>query len=135
LGDDFESLAYSVSGDGKTVVGYSRNDLERTAFMWDEDHGMRSVQSVLENEFGLDLTGWHLASALDVSQDGRTIVGWGYNPDGYQEAWVAVIPEPGSFVLILLGVVGITQRVRNRSTVRIQRTTYHRQDSNSHQSS
>jgi len=104
-----ESAARAVSADGSVVVGDSVGGAVpfRTveAFIWSESMGMRSVQSVLVDEFGLDLTGWSLTSAVGVSDDGLTLVGNGVNPDGSPEGWVAVLPssravgidiEPGS---------------------------------------
>ena len=69
------------------------------AFIWTEQTGVRSLKAVLENDFGLDLTGWSLTVANDVSQDGLTIVGNGINPQGDPEAWVATIPESSTLVL------------------------------------
>lgn len=53
----------------------------------------RSLQEVLEVDFGMDLGGWHLGSANAVSADGRTIVGWGFNPEGEEEGWVVRLPR------------------------------------------
>jgi hypothetical protein len=61
---------------------------------------MQSLKDVLVNDYGLDLTGWTLISAQGISDDGRTIAGHGFNPDGYREAWVATIPEPQLMVNI-----------------------------------
>ena len=58
------------------------------AFIWDKEKGMRSLKSVLENDYNLDLAGWKLQGANDVSDDGLTIVGNGINPDGNFEAWM-----------------------------------------------
>jgi hypothetical protein len=44
---------------------------------------------------GLDLTGWDLTEASGIS-DGQTIVGFWYDPNNMIEAWIAVIPEPGT---------------------------------------
>ncbi|GAH22327.1 unnamed protein product, partial [marine sediment metagenome] len=52
------------------------------------------------NDFGVDLTGWTLRSATGISDDGLTFVGYGLNPSGYQEAWIATIPEPAIKVAV-----------------------------------
>lgn len=52
---------------------------------------MRSLQSVLETDYGLNLTGWDLQCAFDVTPDGSVIVGGGKNPSGQQEAFRAVL--------------------------------------------
>ena len=62
--------------------------LGRRAFIWDEENGMQILQEILENQYGLDLTGWTLVVAHAISADGNTIVGEGINPAGDDEAWV-----------------------------------------------
>ncbi len=95
------SIAHAVSADGSIVVGSSSSDTSG-AFIWDPSNGMRELQAVLVNELGLGLTGWTLLSAEAVSADGRTVAGYGTNPSGKREAWVAtlgprLIPEIGLF--------------------------------------
>ena len=46
--------------------------------MWDVENGARDLQSLLESDFDLDLTGWNLAGAYDVSADGTVIVRRGF---------------------------------------------------------
>jgi probable HAF family extracellular repeat protein len=73
------------------------------AFIWDAAHGIRDLKSVLEHEYGLDLTGWQLASAVGISDDGQTISGNGINPSGQHEAWsvrLQTVPEPSSLLLL-----------------------------------
>jgi len=101
LGYRFSSRAYDASADGSTVVGKSESlGYLFEAFIWDERNGMRNLRDVLVNDYGLDLTGWILSSASGISDDGLTIVGYGDNPDGYTEAWVATIPRPELMVNI-----------------------------------
>ncbi len=114
-GGKFFSIANAVSGDGSVIVGESDTGLGgglNEAFIWDGLNGMRNLKLVLENDFGLDLTGWTLYSAMGISADGLTIVGHGRNPYGYQEGWIATIPEPTT--LLLLGLGGILLRKRQR---------------------
>ncbi|OPF19423.1 PEP-CTERM sorting domain-containing protein [Microcystis aeruginosa KW] len=85
----FFSLASGVSGDGSVVVGYSESANGDEAFIWNSTQGMRSLQQVLSNDYGLDLTGWTLLGASAISADGLTIVGFGTNPLGQSEAWIA----------------------------------------------
>ena len=85
------------------------------AFIWDQANSMRNLREVLINDHGLNLTGWTLTSALDVSADGLTIVGAGINPDGFDEAWVATIPEipePATVSLLALGAAAMLHRRR-----------------------
>ncbi|MGA2092423.1 MAG: PEP-CTERM sorting domain-containing protein [Sedimentisphaerales bacterium] len=89
LPDGGGSVAWSVSGDGTVVVGDVNN--ERLAFIWDANHGMQNLKDVLENAYGLNLGGWRLLCAADISADGRVIVGWGKDPNGFTQAWMADI--------------------------------------------
>ncbi len=101
-------IGYGVSADGSVIVGGAfLTSLDSAAFLWDAEHGMRSVKDILTNDYGLDLSGWLLSSAFDVSADGRTIVGVGLNPTGDAEAWIAVIPEPSTFVLAGSGLFAL----------------------------
>jgi len=73
---------------------------------------MRNLQEELENVFQLDLTNWTLKRAYGISDDGLTIVGYGINPDGYTEGWIATVPEPAT--LLILGLGGLSLRKRGR---------------------
>jgi probable HAF family extracellular repeat protein len=82
-----DSCARDVSGDGSVIVGQARNQ----AFIWDQTSPMRGIKDVLQNQYGLDLTGWTLESADGISSDGLTIAGTGINPSGNTEAWIATL--------------------------------------------
>lgn len=90
-GGRFESYAQGVSGNGSIVVGTSETAEGRQAFIWDAENGMRNLSEVLVNDYGADLAGWTLNEALKISNDGRTIVGGGINPQGNTEAWIATL--------------------------------------------
>lgn len=97
------SQASDVSGDGRIVVGSSDAAGGSNAFIWDATHGMRPLQQELVDlGLGPELTGWTLTSATAISDDGKTIVGYGINPNGEQEAFLAVLPEPGSICALLI---------------------------------
>lgn len=89
-GGEFRSRAHGVSADGSVVVGEAHTSAGREAFVWDETNGMRSVKDVL-TAAGLDMTGWTLSIAWDVSDDGNAIVGRGVNPE---QAWLARLSAP-----------------------------------------
>ena len=99
------STVTGVSGDGEIVVGVSGpySGINRRPYIWDETHGMRDLGIVLEADYGLDLTGWSLTEVLDISEDGSTFVGYGTNPMGITEGWVARIPEPSTLSLLVVG--------------------------------
>ncbi len=111
--------ALDASNYGSTIVGvsYSNVTWQFDAFIWDAAHGMRNLQTVLQTEYGLNLTGWDLQIAYGISADGNVIVGQGTNPSGQAEAFrVVLVPEPAMLVqlglaAIFLGLVGI-QRIR-----------------------
>jgi uncharacterized membrane protein len=103
---NYHSRALAVSGDGSVVVGYVQNNSgfdEQKAFIWDQKHGMRLFQDVLEEDFGLDLSGWQLADpwaswkATGISEDGLTVVGVALNSQNQREAWRAVLCKTGDF--------------------------------------
>lgn len=108
------SQAYGVSADGSVIVGYGISTSSLEAFIWDMDNGMRSLKDVLVNDCGLDLTGWMLCEATGISADGLTIVGYGENPYGYTEGWIATIPEPGTMALLGIGLLFLRKRQEGR---------------------
>jgi len=96
------SSANAVSEDGYTVVGNSRNQVgDDEAFIWDPANGIRSVRSVLETTYHLNMSAWSLSDAVSISTDGLTITGIGRGPSGGTQAWVAHLPEPITAALLL----------------------------------
>lgn len=88
------SWAKDVSSDGSVIVGCSKTDVGWESFIWDKSNGMQNLKQVLENDYGLDLNGWTLMWAHEISSDGNVIVGRGYNPEGNREGWVVIFSEP-----------------------------------------
>jgi probable HAF family extracellular repeat protein len=108
LPGDNASNPSSASADGSVVVGSSQvfqSASPSRAFIWDAAHGIRPLQDVLTAD-GLNLTGWTLESA-SVSANGLAFVGGGIDPSGHSEAWLAIIPEPGTGLLVLAGMLGL----------------------------
>jgi probable HAF family extracellular repeat protein len=95
------SFAHDVSDEGDRVVGSSNisNDLDNgVAFVWFERKGMVDLKEHLEDDLALDLSGWTLVSASAISGDGLTIVGYGDNPMGQTEGWIAHLGSPNKSV-------------------------------------
>ena len=46
-------------------------------------------------------------SANGISADGLTIVGIGLNRNGDREAWMAILPEPSTALLLGSGLLGL----------------------------
>lgn len=85
-----------VSNDGEVVVGLSFNGGKFNAFIWNDNLGMLDLKTVLQDEYGLGeaLSGWELSAALDISPNGRFIVGNGTNPQGHHEGWLVRLDYP-----------------------------------------
>ncbi len=96
--------AEGISGDGNVIVGTADEVFRGQAFAWDAFHGSRSIANLLVTQ-GADVTGWNLGVARATSYDGLVIAGFGTNPDGNFQPWVArldpstFIPEPGALGL------------------------------------
>jgi hypothetical protein len=60
------------------------------AYMWTTNASIHSLESMLTT-VGLDLGGWTLECATGVSVDATTVTGYGTNPSGHPEAWVAFL--------------------------------------------
>jgi probable HAF family extracellular repeat protein len=113
-------LPRATSFDGQIILADQWNSSElperdqHTALIWDAAHGMRDLQQVLINDYGLgpQLAGWNLAIPSDISDDGLSIVGGGYDPQGQQHAWLVrldhpltAVPEPSAALLASLAAL------------------------------
>jgi probable HAF family extracellular repeat protein len=112
----FVSPALDASFDGSVLVGFLQfeGEDEQHAWIWRSgDAQARLLVDVLADA-GLDLTGWQLEAATSISHDGHTIAGYGINPDGVREAWVATVPEPATGLLVAVGVAFLAARRRRK---------------------
>jgi probable HAF family extracellular repeat protein len=87
--------AQGASHDGSVIVGFGSTILGTEAFFWTESGGMRNLREMLVDDFGLDLGSWNLTSATAVSGDGITIVGFGNQGGGPDQAWLVRLPRGG----------------------------------------
>jgi len=88
-GGIFSSHALAITPDATTIVGYAFDAAGRQAFVWTQAGSMTSVRARLQ-ALGVTIpTGWRLEDATAVSHDGLVIVGFGLNPAGQTEAWLA----------------------------------------------
>jgi probable HAF family extracellular repeat protein len=85
-------LASAVSEDGSVIVGTAVSQSAMAAYYWDRARGRRSLQQFLISLGATGLDGWALAEAKAVSPDGAHIVGYGRDPQGNVQAWLAHIP-------------------------------------------
>jgi probable HAF family extracellular repeat protein len=108
----YESVAFDVSADGSVVVGYGTSGSGHRAFLWTADLGMVDLRQFLNSGGAAGLTGWMLNEARAISSDGRTVVGWGTNPQGQTEAWIATVPEPSGCLVAAVTAAAILRRKR-----------------------
>ncbi len=92
------AFARAVDADGDVIVGdyYTFGSGGTRAFMWRQGLGFLDLQDELEVNYGLaqQLAGWKLEIAIDVSADGRTIVGSALNPQGCNQAFLVRLFPP-----------------------------------------
>jgi probable HAF family extracellular repeat protein len=96
--------AYNVSANGNVVVGLGLNGgVANGPFRWTPVDGMQKIQSLLIAA-GVNITGWSLGyvqtpvadTIPGVSANGTTITGFGIDPNGHSQAWIARLPAPGA---------------------------------------
>lgn len=111
------TIAVAASNGGNLIVGNSspfpaliplpgEPPLDFVPVVWDSYRQLHRLDEFLEAN-GLDFTGWTLTRVFDISSDGTVIVGEGINPDGNQEAFMAVIPEPFTVTLLAIGAASL----------------------------
>jgi probable HAF family extracellular repeat protein len=98
------SQGRGISGAGNIIIGNNNTGAtlpDVKALIWDSAHGMRYLKTALLTDYALDTGLWKITEGYDISDDGRTLSGSGYNPSGVREAWVvSIVPEPTATALI-----------------------------------
>lgn len=87
------SAAAGISGDGTTIVGWGPTATGDAALVWDAGHGWRTLAEALVADHRTEIPGWQLQRATAISDDGKTIAGFGTNPQGQTEAWIVKLPD------------------------------------------
>ena len=110
----------AVSGDGSILAGTVSIGGVSQAFYSHPLLGLVSLQSLLQNNYDLDLSGWTLSEVAGISDDGFTLVGRGSGPNGTQ-TWIATleVPEASTGTLLALGLSGALVRGKPRRSVSV----------------
>lgn len=90
LPESTTSRTFGATSDANVIGGFTTTSSGSLATLW-TNGDPQLVQTILENSSAHAdlLTGWTLTNVIDISSDGRFIVGSGINPDGNPEAWRA----------------------------------------------
>jgi probable HAF family extracellular repeat protein len=88
-GGAFQSIATAVSDDGNIVVGTAHTEQGSAAFLWTSADGMRPLRELLAASGVSQAAQWQLTSATDISADGQTFAGIGFDPGGRRVGWIA----------------------------------------------
>ncbi len=83
--------ATRVSGDGNVVIGDSvSGTLGTRSFYWTQAGGLQLFSSYLAG-LGIEAAGWSEFRAIDLSRDGRVILGSGKNPAGQIRSFLVYV--------------------------------------------
>jgi hypothetical protein len=87
--------AQALGGDGRTVIGstFSSNEMPSIPVIWDDVNGMRNFVSAMNDDYGIELSGWSDLQPLAISKDGSRIAGHGINPNGNREGFMITQSE------------------------------------------
>jgi hypothetical protein len=88
------------SADGRRVLAVCNGPSGQTAFLWVGPFGScaaywMTLADALAGS-GVSTPGWRLSVALSMDWEGSRIIGYGTNPSGQTQGWMAVIWSPSS---------------------------------------
>jgi hypothetical protein len=88
-------IATDVSDDGKTVVGNVRAGFTNRACLWRRGQNRTFfLLDFIKARGAVVPDGWSLVSASVISADGKTVYGWGINPNSQVEMFKVQLNVP-----------------------------------------
>ena len=94
-GESFTAL--DVSDDGNIVVGFVRKgQFLESGFIWRDRKGPFRLDVFVNRRGAVVPAGWNLNVASLISADGKTIYGWGFNPDNLVEMFKIDLNAPSA---------------------------------------
>jgi hypothetical protein len=90
--------AKACDSSGGILVGNAWWNYTQQGLLWTPELGVASLRATLVANGASQAAAWTMY-AEDITPDGGTVVGWGTNPSGQSEAWIATLPPlgPASF--------------------------------------
>ncbi len=91
-----ELIAYATDATGLVVAGGTPPNAVPGAERWTTTDGEQSIQPLL-TAAGVDTSGWTFLRAV-VNGNGRVFAGYGTDPNGYFQGFIARVPLPAALV-------------------------------------
>jgi uncharacterized membrane protein len=110
-------IRYQMTDDGSTIVGSAIiSATVDQGIIWDATHGLREIKQALTADYGLGpaMTGWTFTAVNDISGDGKALVGTGTDPNGFTQAFLVIVPEPGTATLAVIAGAWVIAARRQR---------------------
>lgn len=91
-GGEEASGAFAVSADGRIIAGFGSDEAGKQAVLW-IDRKPITLAAVM-HEAGIEVPfGWTLSQVEAISDDGRVLVGNGFDPNGVAKGFQVALPE------------------------------------------
>jgi hypothetical protein len=118
----FSSVTYLTGLDGASadlskMVGNwlgqdaTTHDRVTTPWFWSQATGYETIQSYLAAS-GASPSTYQIQGVSGISADGSLLYGNGLTSDGQPSTWVALVPEPSTLFIGVVGLAGIRRRDR-----------------------